>query len=160
MLKLFDTSIFPIVLYGSEVWAPFMNHDWIKWDATYTEKVHTQFLKRLLGVNRSTTNVLVRSELGRHSLQENIFTRNINYIKYVENKDPQSLIKQAANYESSYTDKINSFYSLLKTYEHKLINNNIKLLSKSKLRTLKSIRKVLRLILGFVITPPNFVGSR
>ena len=136
MLKLFDTCITPILLYGSEVWAPFMNHDWIKWDATHTEKIHTQFLKRLLGVNRSTTNVLVRGELGRHSLQENILRRNINYIKYVENKDPQSLAKQAANYEILHAEKRDSFYSLLKKYEQKLINNNIKLVSKSKLRTL------------------------
>ena len=34
MLNLFDTCIIPILLYGSEVWAPFMNHDWVKWDTT------------------------------------------------------------------------------------------------------------------------------
>ena len=52
MLNLFDTCIAPILLYGSEVWAPFMNHDWIKWDTTQTEKIHVQFFKRVLGVNR------------------------------------------------------------------------------------------------------------
>ena len=64
------------VKYG----APFMNHDWAKWDSTLTEKTHTQFLKILLGVNRSTTNIFTRSEVGRHSLQEKTLTRNINYI--------------------------------------------------------------------------------
>ena len=29
MLNLFDTGIIPILLYGSVVWAPFMNHDWV-----------------------------------------------------------------------------------------------------------------------------------
>ena len=52
MLNLFDTCITPILLCGSEVWAPFMNHDWIKWDTTQTEKIHIQFLKGLLEVNR------------------------------------------------------------------------------------------------------------
>ena len=50
-----------------------------------------EFHERRLGVNRSTTNVLVRSEVGRHSLQEKILTRNINYIKYIDSKDPQAV---------------------------------------------------------------------
>ena len=135
MLKLFDTCITPILLYGSEVWGPFMNHDWKNWDTTQTEKIHTQFLKRLLGLNRSTTNVLTRGELGRHSLQEQIVTRNINYIKYIEMKDPQTLVKQAANYEFSHTER-NSLYSLFKKYEQNLSNDNIRTLSKYKLRKL------------------------
>ena len=69
------------------------------WDTTQIEKTHTQFLKRIIGVNRSTTNVFVRSEVGRHSLQEKILTRNINYIKYIDSKDPQALVKQPPNYE-------------------------------------------------------------
>ena len=105
MIKLFDTCISPILLYGSEVWAPYMNHNCTTWDTTQIEKTHTQFLKRLLGVNRSTTNILVRSELGRHSLQEKIVTRNINYIKYVENKGPHVLVKQAAYYEMLHADE-------------------------------------------------------
>ena len=103
-----------ILLYGSEIWAPFMNLDWKQWDTAQIEKIHTQFLKRLLGVNISTTNLLIRSEVGRHSLQGQILARNINYIKYIENKDPPSLVKQAANYEILYIDERNSLYSLLK----------------------------------------------
>ena len=136
MLNLFDTCIILILLYGSEVWAPFMNHDWVKWDKTQTEKIHIQFLKTLQGANRSTTNLLARSELGRHSLQELILIRNINYIKYVEAKDAHSLVKQAANYEMSHIEERNSFYSLLKKYEHNMLNHNIRTESKSKLRKL------------------------
>ena len=33
------------------------------------EKMHTQFIKRILGLNRSTTNILARGELGRYPLQ-------------------------------------------------------------------------------------------
>ena len=89
LLKLFDSCVAPILTYGSEIWAPYMDHDWSKWDNTPIERVHTQFLKRVLGVNRSTTNHMVRGELGRHSLQERILKRNINYIAYVFSKDPQ-----------------------------------------------------------------------
>ena len=133
MLKLFDCCIAPILLYGSEVWAPFMNLDWKQCDTTQIAKIHTQFLKRLLGstadysgpwANRSTTNVLIRSEVGRHSLQEQILARNIYYIKYIENIDPPSLVKRAANYEILYIDERKSLYSLLKKYEHNLVNRN------------------------------------
>ena len=64
----------------------------------------------------STTNLLTRSELGRHSLQELILIRKINHIKYVEAKDPRSLVKQAANYQMLHMEERNSFYSLLKKY--------------------------------------------
>ena len=109
MQNIFDTCIILILLYGSEVWAHFMNHDWVKWDTTQTENIHIQFLKTLLGINRSRTNLLTRSELGRHSLKELILIRNINYIKYVEAKDPHSLVKQAANYEMLHIEERNSF---------------------------------------------------
>ena len=49
MLKLFDTCIVPILLYGSEVWAPFMNHDCIKWEVTQIEKFHTISEKAIRG---------------------------------------------------------------------------------------------------------------
>ena len=75
LLKLFDSCVSPILTYGSEIWAPYMDHDWSKWDATPIERVHTQFLKRVLGVNGSTTNVMARGELGRHSLQERILKK-------------------------------------------------------------------------------------
>ena len=55
MLNLFDTCIIPILIHGSEVWAPFMNHDWVNWDKTQTEKIHIQFLKTLLGYLRNFT---------------------------------------------------------------------------------------------------------
>ena len=84
-----------------------MNHDWVKWGTTQTEHIHIQFLKTLLGVNRSTTNLSTRSELGRHSLQELILIRSINFINYVEAKDLHSLVKQAANYEMLHIEERN-----------------------------------------------------
>ena len=87
-LKLIDSTIKPILLYGSEVWEPFLNHDLEKWDKeNIIEKAYLQFLKQLLGVNRSTTNAMVRGELDRHSLQEEILRRSINYTNYLWQKD-------------------------------------------------------------------------
>ena len=93
MQKLFDSCIAPILLYGSEVWAPFMNFDWKHWDTTQIEKTHTIPKKNTRG-QQLHNQCLVRSEVGRHSVQETILTRNINYIKYIDRKDPQALVKQ------------------------------------------------------------------
>ena len=54
------------------------NIDHNKWEATRIKEIHTQFLKRIPEVNRSTTNIVVRGEIGRHSLQAYILNRNIN----------------------------------------------------------------------------------
>ena len=86
-------------------------------------------------MNRSTTNILVRGELGRHSLQEQIVIRNINFIKYVENKSPHTLVSQAANYELLHINNRNSLYSIITKYK-KNHSNNIRLFNKSKLRKL------------------------
>ena len=53
-----------------------------------------------------------------------ILARNINYIKYIETKNPQTLVKQSSNYEILHIGKRNSLYSLLKKYEQNLVNHN------------------------------------
>ena len=69
-LKRFDSLILPILLYGSEFWNPYRGYYFSTWDKTEAERVHLQFLKRLLRVlNISTGNVMVRAELGRYSLK-------------------------------------------------------------------------------------------
>ena len=118
ILKLFDFLICPILLYGSEVWEPYLNQNFEKWDSNSIEKVHLHFMKRLLGVNRSTTNVLIRGELGRYSLQEKCIIKNMRYIKYVKSKDESTLVKQAYNYEMSKSENRTS------------INNTIENLNK------------------------------
>ena len=74
--------------------------------------------------------------MGRHSLQENIATRNINYIKYVESKGPLSLVKQAADYEALNSEDRNSFYSIIKKWECTLPNHNIRTICRRKLNKL------------------------
>ena len=80
-IKLFDVMISPILLYGSEVWGAYeynSNQENLhKWDI---EAVHTQFLKRFLGVNRSTINVMIRAETGSYPLIIRIKSRILNFI--------------------------------------------------------------------------------
>ena len=69
-----------ILLYGSELWEPYLNQDDEKWDKNSIEKVHLQFMKRLLGLNRSTCNTIVRGDMRRYSLKTKILSRNITYL--------------------------------------------------------------------------------
>ena len=80
-LLLFDMLICPILLCGCEIWEPYLDLNYDKLCENPIEKVHTQFLKRLMGVNRSTSNVLVMGDLGRLPLQAKMFNNNINYLK-------------------------------------------------------------------------------
>ena len=63
-IKIFKSQIVPILLYGSEMWGPYMNFDYTKWETTVTERVQTQFLKRLLGCNIQTSNNMARAGTG------------------------------------------------------------------------------------------------
>lgn len=114
MTKIFDTCITPILLYGSEVWGPL--HD-KNWDTSPIEMIHTQFLKRLLGVNRSTTSLMARSEMGRHSLLHYVTKRNINFLKYIDEKGQDTLVNQAANYELTQSENRDSLFNLLTKYD-------------------------------------------
>ena len=98
-MKLFDSLIKPILLYASEAWEPFLNITDEKWDYSEIEKAHLHFIKQILGVNRSTTNILVQGETNRHSLRLDILKRNIRYIKYIKRKNGDCIVKQAMNYE-------------------------------------------------------------
>ena len=72
-LKLFDSMLRPIICNGSEVWGPLaMNMYKIKrsssiedkYDTLKFDKFQLRFLKLLLGVNKYSTNLAVRGELG------------------------------------------------------------------------------------------------
>ena len=64
-----------------------------------------------MGVNRSTTNALLRGDLDRHSLQEEILRRNINYTNYLNTKDISWYAKQAYIYELSRNPACTSIFS-------------------------------------------------
>ena len=61
-LKLFDATVLPILTYGAEVWAAFERDTYESWDLGLIEQAHLNFCKHILGVNRSTTNLLCRAE--------------------------------------------------------------------------------------------------
>jgi len=70
-LKLFDSTILPILTYGCEIWG-FS-------DIGSIEKVHTDFLKYVLKVKRSTPHAMLYGDLGRFPIDIIIKKRIIGF---------------------------------------------------------------------------------
>ena len=97
-----------------------------------------------MGVNRSTSNVLVMGDLGRLPLQANIFNNNINYLKYLTNKDNMSLVKQAYLYEKRKSEeRITIENSLQKLATQPLVGRTIpNVIAESRRSLKKKINKL------------------
>jgi exonuclease III len=92
--KLFESMIKPILLYNSEVWGAELklslqkailkgnvyNKNYLKdIDECPPEQAHLKFCKMLLGVNRFTSNLASRAELGRFPLVIEIYVGIVKY---------------------------------------------------------------------------------
>ena len=131
-MHVFDHTIKPILLYGSEIWAYFdpfkskLKNGAFTFDQIYgklfCEKLHTRFCKFILGLHRKTTNIAVMSELGRFPLHFNIIRSMIKYWYRLENLGSSfPLLKDA--YLSSkelHAKKISSWYGSVQTLFTKL----------------------------------------
>ena len=131
-LKLFNTLISPILLYGSEVWGPFIDHDFVEWDKTKLEQVHTQFIKRILGCNFKTSNIMSRGEVGQRPLLTDVLKRTVSYMQDIQ-KRKDSLVFKAWEFELNNNTLPN--FSL---YLRKFDLNPDEIINKSK-HTIKKI---------------------
>ena len=59
---------------------------------------------------------MIRGELNRHSLQEEILRRNINYIGYIHERDNNPYVKQAYEYEAKRPFTSTTFLSSIERY--------------------------------------------
>ena len=105
-IKILATQIAPILLYGSEIWGPYSNFDLKNWEKSEIEKVHTQFLKRIMGCDIHTSNNMIRGEVGRRSLICDVITQSVMYINHVDEIDGR-LANLALDFEASLCDEIN-----------------------------------------------------
>ena len=142
LLKIFDTMIVPILLYGAEVWVPSGKFTPEKWDKTTIEKQHTSLLKQILGVNTSTQNNTVRAEFGRLPLLVYTHARVWNYIKYLKNKT-DSYAKETYAIDLGMENK-NSLFKDCKYGIKQLIVDNIKKSQDPYNVSLKRVKLILK----------------
>ena len=111
LCTLFDSLIKPIVLYGAPIWCPGMSAiknlckilttptnnnahaSWLrKISLLNCEKVHLNFLKWALGVNRRASNVGTWGETGRYPLIYECMNLTIKYVKRLQSQNENSLV--------------------------------------------------------------------
>ena len=111
-IKIFDSIISPILLYGSEVWGAYSKNDFKNWDKTPIEKTHLKFCKLSLGINRKASNLASRGELGKFSLLIPIIKRILNYIYHLNQLPDKTIAKQAFLLSKQlHSEGRESFYS-------------------------------------------------
>ena len=88
LLKLFSAMIIPILLYGCEIWGPYLIGRVITFEIFKSkffkiineiERIHLKFCKRILGVHSKTTNLTIYAELGKVPLIVQISTLVVKY---------------------------------------------------------------------------------
>ena len=167
MIHLFDHLIKPILLYGCEILTPteltfkppkaisshkqqfteeLKLHTPIAMKLTNNpqEKIHLNFCKYILGVNRKTSNLAVYSELGRYPLYIDQILHTIKYTNYIKHETKNKLVKRFANEMHqttqthtnifTFTNQILTKLQLQHILNCKITNQHIKLI-KSKLRS-------------------------
>ena len=101
-LKLFDATVLPILTYGAEVWT---RDTYESWDLRFMEQLHLNFCEHILGVNRSTTNLLCRAELGRRPIILIIDLKILQFFKHCLNLSDDKVVKEALKAEEGlYTN--------------------------------------------------------
>ena len=87
LLKLFSTTIIPILLYNCEIWGPYLLGKINSFEIFKSkifkvineiERFHLKFCKCILGVHSKTTNIAICAELGRIPLIAQISLHIVN----------------------------------------------------------------------------------
>ena len=130
--------ISPILLYCSEVWIAFDHVDFDKWDKCKIEQSHLDVCKRILGLNRFTSNILTRGEMGRYPLKIAADNRFISFLRHIESMPSDSLVYQSLLINKELPEKLNCL-THLKNIEYSTSTPSI--LSTSKSATKLALRQ-------------------
>ena len=156
-MHLFDHTVKPVLLYGSEIWgtintasAKVKKDSFSLFNTMYgmpCEKLHIRFLKYLSAVNRKTTNAVIMGELGRFPVMIDVLCNTIKYFQSLFSDCASNLLTGALKeschlHESKKKSWISTIYFLLKylNVESRSSSANLINIVKSKLIA-KYIRK-------------------
>ena len=89
---LFDALVRPILSYASEIWVCL---DGSTVAMKNLKRVHTQFLRQLLGVPVSTSSKFILAEFGRLPLQHSWLQQSLKYLSRFQQMDESRLCKVA-----------------------------------------------------------------
>ena len=131
-LRLFDACVQPILLYGAEIWSfDYLFKNNTQQEKQYInflpEKVHTRYLKIIMGLNRSAVNITVLSETGRFPLAMCAIKSTLNFWHHLTNSKENTVAKIAYNHSFrnniGLCNKLQSFLNSLH-FNHVWENQN------------------------------------
>ena len=91
--KLSYSFFLPILLYSS-ISSSLGSIQYSKWEKDPIEKLHTQFYKYYMGLNRRAPNVVSRNEVGRLPLKLHVYMRMLKFWTHLVNLPDNSIAKQ------------------------------------------------------------------
>ena len=128
LIHLFDHTVKPVILYGSEIWgtinteaAAVKRPNYVIEDSVqnmYCDKLHIKALKYICGVHKKASNHAVFGELGRHPLYVEVLANSVKYLQYIVKSKSDSLLANAlhennALYKSKKSCWLGNVYFLL-----------------------------------------------
>ena len=145
IIHLFDHTIKPILLYGSEIWATANTNSTIvkkdnyclfnSFSNLYCDKMHVKFLKYVLGVHKKATNEAVAGELGRYPLSIDAICATVKYYQRLCNDKVSTLLSAAFQESTSLcnSNKNSWVASVHHIFKHIDISNTCIQIGSSKL---------------------------
>ena len=138
LLHLYDHTIKPILIYGSEIWGMFsVDSSSCRKTSDYclekifsnghTEQSHMKFLKYILGVNRKTANIAVMSELGRYPIYFSVILAMLKFCHRLESFQEGLLYDAYICNKDLHFSKISTWYSSILYIMDKLKINSLNL---------------------------------
>ena len=125
-IKLFESMVQPILLYGCEIWGMF---GWRRNDIASIkhflfnnkhkfEHLHIKMCKNTLGINKHASDIMATAELGRYPLLSNIIKYTYSYWQHILNSKTNSLLHQTLmhmkkQHSNGNTNFFSRFHSLL-----------------------------------------------
>ena len=133
---MFHKLISPIVLYRSEIWSSFSNHQLKKLSkdpsilsslliGNQIETVQLKFLKLILGLRRNCANLAVLGEVGEFPIALNGLVRMMKFGHRINNMDDGCLTKKALNVIESSQNDISNWLSTIKLNMNAMSLDNI-----------------------------------
>ena len=126
LLKLFDTCVKPVLLYGSELWSVFhincsknstdaSNFSLEElYDGVLPEKIHSRFCKFILGVDKYAPNLASKAGLGKYQVVISALLHPIKYWLYL-NENP---FEKHSRF--SYLSQIHKDGGAVSTFSHQI----------------------------------------
>ena len=134
-MKLFDSLIKPVILYGCEIWGPELLSYKTDFDKSTIEQVHIRFCKQILHLPSYTSNLKSRAELGRFPLSIDIKKHIATYFLRLKTNIENPILKDAFKYAMSKPTniaKVIKNFSELRNFQKReeiLAKHEIKLIS-------------------------------